>query len=322
MLDLLNILERVLGTSKKSSKGNYAFFSPFFKGHRKPKLQINLDTEEDESGRPVNRWHCWLTDRKGRSIYSLLNQPEIKENLDPSIIAEVNDYFRDQRFNVFVKNKDKSNVVEQETQLPKEYKSLLQGTDIEAGIAKRYVLNTRNLTEDDIIRYGIGYCNEGKYRDRIIIPSYDENGNINYFIARDYKDKHGLKYLNPKRDMDVVGFEYYVNWNEPIVLVEGIFDAISVRRNAIPLLGKVMHEELKYKIYLNDVKRIYVALDGDATKDAIRIYEYLMQNEIETYRVDIKDKDPSDLGYLGMSERIQRATKMNFKELLKLKLGM
>ena len=32
--------------------------------------------------------------------------------------------------------------------------------------------------------------------------------------------------------------EHFVDWNKPLFLVEGVFDAIMLRRNAVPILGK------------------------------------------------------------------------------------
>lgn len=320
MNELLNILESVLGSSRRSSKGNFAFYSPFV-NHRKPKLQIDLHTQEDETGRPVNLWHCWISDRKGKSIYSLLNQPEIKQKINPDILKKVNEYFKNQKYNIFIKNDKTEKKYEQETSLPKEYEIIKNKHDIESGIALRY-LSQRGIRPHDIIKYKIGICKSGKYKDRIIIPSYDEHNILNWFIARDYKDKHYLKYKNPSRDANIVGFENQINWQEPIILVEGIFDAIAVKRNAIPLMGKTLSEELKYKLYLNDVSDIYVALDGDAIKDSVSIMEYLIKSDINLYKVDIGEKDPADLGYNKMWELIKQSSKIDFKELMKIKLGL
>ena len=57
-----------------------------------------------------------------------------------------------------------------------------------------------------------------------------------------------FKYKNPPMSKDTVGFELFINWNEPIVLCEGVFDAIAIRNNAIPLLGKFLSKTLLKKI--------------------------------------------------------------------------
>ena len=68
-LKLLQLLESVLGKGKPTSGHNIAFFSPFI-SHYKPKLEININT--DNNGQ--NPWHCWISDKKGRSILSLFKQ--------------------------------------------------------------------------------------------------------------------------------------------------------------------------------------------------------------------------------------------------------
>ena len=50
--------------------------------------------------------------------------------------------------------------------------------------------------------------------------------------------------VGPKVSKDIIGFNLFINWNEPIVIVEGAFDAIAVKRNAIPLFGKVILDKL------------------------------------------------------------------------------
>ncbi|MEW3852040.1 hypothetical protein QOZ73_32900, partial [Pseudomonas aeruginosa] len=87
------------------------------------------------------------------------------------------------------------------------------------------------------LRYNIGYCCDGSFKNRIIIPSYDKNGDLNFFSARDFLNTSSYKYLFPKWSKDIVGNELFINWSEPITLVEGSFDALSIRNNVIPLFG-------------------------------------------------------------------------------------
>ena len=148
----------------------------------------------------------------------------------------------------------------------------------------------------DIVRYNIGYCDSGMYGNRIIVPSYSETGELNYFIARDVFDG-GMKYKNPPVSKDVVGFELFINWDEPIILCEGVFDAIAIRRNAIPLFGKTIPKSLRKKIYEKKVKEIYILLDSDAIKDSIKITDDLMRNGINVYFVKLSEEDPSDMGF-------------------------
>lgn len=172
----------------------------------------------------------------------------------------------------------------------------------------------------DIIKYGIGYCEGGLYDNRIIVPSYDSNDNLNYFVGRNIYDG-GMKYKNPPTSKDIIGFDLFINWDEAIVLVEGVMDAIVVKRNVIPLFGKTVPNSLMKKIYEKKVKSIYILLDRDARKDSIEIIDKFMKNGIDVYFVDIKNGDPSDLGFEKVNELIKDTNKISFSELMKLRLN-
>ncbi len=252
---LLILLESVLGTGSKTSRGNYSFKCPFCNHHKK-KLEINCVT----NAKSENPWHCWVCEAKGKTIRALFKK--IKVTADK--IKELSMII------VPGKNEGK-HIVSTMLELPKEFLPLHTPVEnkiaqIEAKHATRF-LRKRGITEEDIIKYNIGFCNDGPYKERVIIPSYDENGLVNYFIARAYKDGP-TKYKNPPTDAkSIIGWELYINWDAPIVLVEGMFDALTIKRNVIPLFGKIIHEKLMKKLVRSTVNRVYIALDPDAIKN-------------------------------------------------------
>ena len=116
---------------------------------------------------------------------------------------------------------------------------------------------------------------------------------------------------------DTVCFEMFINWNEPIVLVEGVFDAIAIRRNVIPLLGKFPSKTLVKRLVEKKVKKIYIALDEDARQDAIKLSKFLMDYGIETYLLNMKDKDPSELGFTKFWELLNTTQQSKFSDIIK-----
>jgi len=178
-------------------------------------------------------------------------------------------------------------------------------------------LKRRGIGGIDILRYSMGYCSSNGYSNRIIIPSYDADGKLNYFIARDMFPNSKFKYKNPPMSKDTVCFEMFINWNEPIVLVEGVFDAIAIRNNAIPLLGKFPSKTLVKRLVEKQVKKIYVALDEDARKDAIKLSKFLMDYGIKTYLLEMKDKDPSELGFTKFWELLNTTQQSKFSDIVK-----
>jgi len=116
---------------------------------------------------------------------------------------------------------------------------------------------------------------------------------------------------------DTVCFEMFINWNEPIVLCEGVFDAIAIRNNVIPLLGKFPSKTLLKKLAEKQPKKIYVALDNDAKKDAIKLVKFLMDSGIETYLLEMVDKDPSELGFKRFWKIAEQTKLSKFSDIIK-----
>ena len=300
---IINLLNRVIGSNGRllNKANEYMYWSPFV-SHHKPKLQINIKTQ---------KWHCWISNQGGHNLFQLFKKLKAtKEQFD-----ELSDIVgKPKRVN-------QSNLEDKKiVRLPKEFKPLWSDN---GGIIRKHSLNylkKRGIGFGDIIRYNIGYCEDGVYSNRIIIPSYNENGELNYFVGRDIY-KGGMKYKNPPVSKDVIGFDLFVNWDEPIVLCEGVFDAIAIRRNAIPLFGKTIPKSLKMKIYEKKVKEIYILLDNDAIKDSIKITDDLMRNGINVYFVKLSEQDPSDMGFKKVINLIKNTKQTSFSDLMRMRLN-
>lgn len=291
--DLLSLIEKVLGKGRRTSGNNYSFFSPFI-SHYKPKLEIDLTVNNNGE----NPWHCWVSNAKGRSIVSLFKKVKAgKQYLDDlnKILKTKNLYIKD-------KTETKEDLV-----LPKEYIKLYEFPkikDIQVKMQMKQALNylkSRGIGRTDILRYGIGYCPNGSYSGRIIVPSYDENFNLNFFVSRSIFEEDTLKYKNPKWSKDVIGFDCFIDWDEPVTLVEGVFDAITARYNTVPLFGKIIQPKLRERILLRKPPKVIVALDNDAYSDAIKISSSLLSEGINVSIVQMKSKDINEMGFKDFS---------------------
>ena len=174
----------------------------------------------------------------------------------------------------------------------------------------------------DIKKYNIGYCSYGDYKNHIIIPSYSENGELNYFTARSFEINPYNKYKNPDTSRDIIPFELFINWNLPIVLCEGPFDAIAIKRNSIPLLGKNIQNSLMKKIVTSTVTKIYIALDQDAMKQSLKFCEQLLNIGKEVYLVVLPGKDPSEMGFEFFTKLIQTTQPLTQYKLMEKKLSL
>ena len=298
----LQILEEVLGHFYQSND-EYLFFCPYCK-HHKRKLSVNISK---------NTYKCWICDSRGRSVYSLIrrfgnhSQKQHWRSFEETVeISEFDNIF---------KEKKKEETI-QRIKLPSEYICLAnEKLPFTAKNALKY-LKKRGITKYDILKWKIGYCENGEYKNRIIIPSFNLDGYCDYFIARTYT-KDWLKYKNPPASKNVVFNELMIDWDKPVTLVEGAFDAVNAE-NSIPLLGSTLsaHSRL-FKALLTHSKRVYVALDKDAEKKALNIIKTLISHGVEVYKIDTSDhEDVGEMTKEQFEKRKQSATIFDFNLLL------
>ncbi len=304
---LVTLVNSVLGSGKATARNNYAYHCPLCH-HHKPKLEVNL-TENREGKNP---WHCWACDVRGTTIYSLFKQ----------LKADVSK-FTELKSLVKTSKSIKETQVVSSVSLPNEYISLnnVDNSGIMARHALAYLKN-RHVSKYDILEYNIGYCKTGLYKNMIIIPTYNANGSLNYFTARSFEKEPYVKYRNPSASRDVIPNEHLINWNVPVILCEGLFDAMAIKRNAIPLLGKNIQSSLMKKIVTSVVDKIYIALDRDAIKQALKFCERLMAEGKEVYLVDMQDKDPSEMGFENFTKLIQTTLPLTYYDLMEQKLAI
>ena len=306
-LKLLQLLESVLGKGKSTSGNNVAFFSPFT-SHYKPKLEIDINTTSDGQ----NAWHCWISDKKGRSITSLFKQL----NLGKQYFEQLSRIIKSAKYKNFDTEVKQIEVIS----LPEEYNPLWKHKNTPDFRNAISYLKRRGVTIFDILKYRIGYCERGEYSGKIFIPSYDCDGQLNYFVSRAYYKADKYKHKNPKISKDIIGFDLTINWSEPIVLCEGAFDAIAIKRNAIPLFGKIIQPQLQKKIIEKRVKEIYICLDADAIRNALSIAKRFMGEGLNVYFIELKTEDASDLGFHRITEIIEETGVMTFEQQMQLQI--
>ena len=300
---LKSIVDGHLGTGTPGNKGETAYFCPFCSHHKK-KLQVNFVLE---------KFHCWVCNTKGNSVAALLKKSNAAKHLIQKAIEL---------------GTRKSYTPSQETTttqvtLPDEYVPMWKGSPNSPHFrnALHYLLESRGLTKYDILKYQIGYCEGGEYGGMVIIPSYDANGILNFFTARSFYEGSGRKHNNPDVSKDFIGFENMIDWTQPITLVEGAFDAISTKRNAIPLFGKIILSKLQIKIIEERVKQINIALDPDALSKSVEAIEMFINNGVEVRLVRL-EKDPNDTGFEGMRKLIENTSRIDLFDLVTLKMAV
>jgi DNA primase len=289
----LDIITEILGNYQRS--GNEYLFKCPYCSHHKKKYSVNLD----KGGK------CWICDAKtsnlGRLVKrfgSFIQQQEWK---DLTGQVDITDFEK-----LLLGSEEKTVEKEVTLPLPDEFISLCNRNTSLTSVQARNYLSSRGIGQEDILRWKLGYCPSGEYGERVVAPSFNLDGKVNFFVGRTY-NRHWRKYTNPPVNKDIVFNELYVDWDSDITLVEGVFDAIKVP-NSIPLLGSTLREDSKLfmQIIKND-PAVYVALDPDAEKKAFVLIEALLKYDIEVYKVPIKPF--KDVGEMSTSEFLSRKKK-------------
>jgi len=305
---LLGLVESVLGKGDVRSKGNYAYHCPFC-NHKNKKLEVNLITNTKNK----NPYACWTCGRKGTTLKSLFSALKV----DTPKFEELNKILG----TTYKVDKVKVDI---QVELPTEFTPFinLKKTDIISRHALKYLIKDRGISFGDIIKHNIGFCETGRYKNKVIIPSYSKDGKLDYFVARSFEEDPFQKLDAPQSDKNIIGFESMINWDLPVILCEGPFDSLAIKRNAIPLFGKSVSEKLRKKLVLNKIKSIYLALDEDALKNTIKLAEELINLGKKVYVVRLKGKDPSEMGFEKFTKLIQKSQPFTYGDLLKLKMSI
>lgn len=329
---LYNILTVFLGDSKNGFDDRtfqYQFPCPRcvekdgWTEARKYNLEVNLQKQV---------FQCWKCSSGGDdemrgSIVKLIrmygNDKLLQEYKD--IIRSIREsdlyklHFNDGDFNI-----DTSVIEKEELKFPSTFKLFNKNEKNHYGALK--YLQDRGLGWDIIERFKIGYTlreeddKMKKYSYRVIIPSYNSMGELNYWVGRDYLPKNPkferTKYSNPKAEKKEIIFnEDRIQWDADITLVEGAFDHIVVP-NSIPLLGKALDKD--YKLYWDIITKanakVNIFLDGDVYGTVKEIYKLLnhgrLYDKVRYIPVGEKD-DPSSLyqegGYKKIAEHLANA---------------
>ncbi len=288
------ILKDFLGGYNRTGQ-EYLFSCPKCK-HHKRKLSVNLDK---------NVFKCWICEFKGNNINRLVRR--YGDVTQKAKWGELTGQVEIGQFDEIIASlfpdteEDQPEVVK----LPNEFLSLANKARSLLSTKARNYLNRRGITDEDILFWKIGYCPSGEYAGRIVIPSFNEDGDCNYFIGRTYQNDW-RKYMNPQAAKSKIVFnELYIDWDEDLVLTEGVFDAIVAGKNSVPILGSSLKEQSRLfkKIIENDTP-VYVALDPDAEEKASSLVQNLIKYGAEVYKIQVSPYN--DVGEMPKKEFLKR----------------
>ena len=307
MSEKVSILRRTIGDFRKSG-GERLFHCPNCKHHNN-KLSVNIEKD---------KFQCWHCNYSGKSVFRLIRRfgtfsdKQRWAELSPDVdLTNFDDLFGDD-----------AEEVDQVVDLPNDYIFLGRSDLPMSSLPARHYLAKRGITMDEILFWKIGYCPWGEFRDRIIVPSFNKDGDPNFFIARTYKGSWA-KYRNPDASKDIIFNELFLDFSQEIILVEGVFDAIIAGENAVPILGSTLREESKlFQNIVHNDTAVYFALDPDADSKAYKIMRKLLQYDVDVYKVDISGfGDVGEMTRGQFQERRQNATWVDPDNLLAMQVA-
>lgn len=155
----------------------------------------------------------------------------------------------------------------------------------------------RNVSEADIAFYQL-VVGTGRFRNRIFIPTFDSKNLMSFWVARQFRGESSIKYLNP---LNLQRRNQLFNYNkakesESIMITEGVFSSMLAGRSAVATFGKFVTKEQVKLLLASNAKTFYVALDGDAKKQAIVLADALYSAGRKTYLVDLPyEHDPASV---------------------------
>ncbi len=308
---LKSILDKALNETGKTRKTGDVKYHCKKCNHHKAKLEINLDSGE---------FHCWVCHFRGSNVIDLLKgSTSNKSYIDEAklVLKEAGKQIKDWDRVL----KTESSPKDLSLKLPDGFISLTESKKDKYWRSCFNYAVKRNFSPIDMLRHNMGYVKSGPYLNRLIIPSYDRDGNLNYYSARSYEDKVYLKYLNANvPNHTLVGFELLIDFKQPINLVEGALDAVTLGYNTIPLFGKNLSSLLKQRIVENKTPEIRIILDDDALNEALQMSEYLIKMGLRVKLVRLNGKDPNSLGRFKTQEIIEDTKFLEFSDIVRLKI--
>lgn len=276
--DKIVFIESVFGAGYLATNGkNFDVRCPICAPSDPKKKKLSIRPHDDAN-------HCWVCGWKSRTLAPLIKKFGTQEQLN--------------RYRELFGGGDKRDLVTAEVvennrlELPKNFQllTLAPENDPDAKAAWRYLFS-RGLTEKDAWYFKFGLSEDPRWKRRVIMPSFDSEGNLNYFTARAIDKDRKPKYDNPDVDKNPIVFnDINLDWKKRLVLVEGPFDLVKCPENTTALLGSELDErhEIFNRIIMNNTP-IALALDGDMwDRKTPKIAKKLQEYDVDVVVVDVR----------------------------------
>jgi len=300
--DKIKFISKITKSVVDRNGENISISCPFCNNSNKNKLKLVIHIEK-------GYYHCWVCDKKGSDVSFLVKK------INPSFYEESKTFFIKKSTSKFNLNIDLSCLdntyleieeqkieKEQVLDFPDDFDLLATNFNSKNPNTKavfNYALS-RGINKHKMWLLKLGFSNNARFKRQLIIPSFDEEGEINFYTARkiDAETSDPFKYNNASvKKKNIIFNELLIDWNKELTIVEGPLDLLKTNDNATCLLGSSLTEDMPLfnKIVKNKTK-INLALDADVYPKTVHIANMLSSYDIEVKIVDTRSaKDVGDM---------------------------
>lgn len=322
----LNFIKKIVLNYKNSKDcPEIAIWCPYCENSNKNKLKMIVNVDK-------NLYHCFVCDTKGRSI------PYLVKKLSEKYYSESKNYFLDNSnqikdewldiLNQLDDNEEKQEEAEK-VEIPEGFMFCalnLNSIDPDIRDVCNYAIN-RGCDDHKMWLLRLGVSNHPNFRRSLIIPSFDENGIINFYTCRkiDAPTTDMYKYINCNASrVKIIFNDLSINWKKPLTIVEGPLDLLKTNDNATCLLGSSLPKDSAlFKKIVKNGTPVILALDKDAISKTLKIADDLMKYNIEVSLMDTTlEKDVGDMSHEMFDNLYQNSCKLDTSSLLLNKISL
>lgn len=321
--EIKEFIQKTFGDFYNAGKGNIQTVCPICKKNKGPnysnkKLAVKIDEESHLT-------KCWVCGYKSRNLYHLVKKfhynyanEYVQKFLNKRLIG-LNVSHEDYDGNNSVidlydaqLDSDIDSESNEELTLPEGFNLLATApsNNTYSNNIKKYLVENRGIPAEDLDRilwyWKLGYTDfeNEEYRGRIILPSFDKAGKVNFYTGRHLSDNRRPKYKNTNKahKSAIVFNEINIDWSEELTLVEGPFDLIKCNENASCLLGcEASYNNRLIKNIILYQTPVILALDRDAIEKTLKLAKLLYGASVDVKVLDIP-REFNDVGEMTQSE--------------------
>ncbi len=274
-------------------------FAPYSKAHahnvdKKPGFSINADDYGN------SQCHCF-TCKEGGSLLGIIRKLNTLANGEYDNVEEFVKEQEDADLAVLIDNMEKRVAAKKVATKKTASEIELNQFVIQAVRQKSKYLLERGLTSKELEKWYLGY---DKSSQRVTFPVFNQEGALVAVYGRITKGK-GIKYLLYTKFSAAIDGYFYgeqfldVTWDSPIILVEGMLDAIILSRyfrNVLCCFGTTVTAARKRKLKQWNLPVVFM-FDGDGAgrESAVKGAELLSPILSNVFIARLPDdKDPAD----------------------------